>query len=52
MNAWLLLASVAGMLYLFWIVLSFTFRLIDRAHERLREEARESGSNPVGEMDG
>lgn len=49
MEIWLLLGSVLVMLYLFWVMLRFTFSLIDRAHERLREEARDSGSNPVGE---
>lgn len=51
MGVWVLLAVILTVLYGFWAMMRFTFGLIDRAHERLREEARSSGSNPVGEKD-
>lgn len=52
MGVWLLLGTVIVALYAFWAMLRFTFGLIDRAHERLREESRRTGTNPVGEKAG
>ena len=34
---WILLAMVFAVLYAFFAMLRYTFGLIDRAHERLRE---------------
>jgi hypothetical protein len=48
MEVGLLLLIILGVLYAFWAMMRFTFRLIDRAHERLREEARNAGS-PLAE---
>lgn len=41
-------------LYAFFVMLRFTFQLIDRAHEQLRreEESRDSGMPLTGERDG
>lgn len=43
-DAWLLVAEVAAVLVLFWISLNWAFDLIERAHQRLREEA-EAGTS-------
>lgn len=48
MEVGLLLGCVLVTLYAFWAMMRWTFRLIDRAHERLREEARNAGS-PLAE---
>lgn len=38
MAPWILLVFVGLALYAFWAMFRITFRLIDRAHERLRDE--------------
>lgn len=43
MSGWALLPVVAATLYCFWLLLSFTFDLIDRRHEALRESKRHRG---------
>lgn len=40
----LVLVCVLGVLYLFVLMFRFTFDLIERAHERLREESRDPGT--------
>lgn len=36
MNPWLLLAVTAAVLYGLWLLLRFTFSMIDQAHDRFR----------------
>ena len=38
-GAWLLVAFVFSVLAAFWWMLNLTFDLIERAHQRLREES-------------
>lgn len=55
-NMWLLLGIVVATLYCFWLMFRFTFDLIDRAHEELRQqrdaELRLEAVSPDGEKAG
>ena len=52
MEPYLLIALVLVVLFCWWKMMSFTFQLIESAHDRLRsEEARDTGSQPTGERE-
>ena len=52
MNYWLLVSVTGAVLYGLWLLLHFTFTMIDRAHELRRAEPRNAGVPPLGERDG
>jgi len=45
-NLWLLVGISAAVLYGLWLLLAFTFTMIDRAHDRAREP-RNAGAKPA-----
>ncbi len=52
--SWILVAVVLAVLWVYWRVLSFTFDLIDKRHELLRERdaelaSEEARKQPIGE---
>jgi hypothetical protein len=52
MEALVVLGCVVIVLYVFFAMLRFTFGLIDRAHERLREEESRDAGMPLTEEQG
>ena len=44
MEVMLLLGCIILVLGAFWAMMRMTFDMIDRAHERLREESRDTGT--------
>ena len=55
MNLWVLMAVVVAVLYGFFVLLRFTFDMIDHRHEMLRArdaELRLEAVPPQGERDG
>lgn len=52
-SAWIIVLVVFAILYLYWVVLRWTFDLIEDAHRRLREsEPRTAGAQLAEERDG